>query len=179
MRKARLDGEALWQYAVRALARRAHSAAELRAKLLQRAEKASDVEPALARLKDLGYLNDRRFAETFAAARLDAGKVGRLRVLHDLRARRVAPAVAEQTVNSVYRDVDEPQLIDDYLRRKLHLDARPQLLADEKQLAAAFRRLMRAGFSRGNVVRALKQYTRDAAALAAMEAAGDAPEEEA
>jgi len=39
----RLDSEALWQYALRALAGRAHSAGDLRQKLERRAERAGDV----------------------------------------------------------------------------------------------------------------------------------------
>ena len=56
----------LWQYALKILAGRAHSAGEMREKLRRRAARAGDVEEALARLKDLGYLDDRRFAERFA-----------------------------------------------------------------------------------------------------------------
>ena len=98
-RKPRLlNGQKLWEYALRVLAGRASSTGEIREKLRRRAERASDVDDALARLKDYGYLNDRRFAEGFAAARLSNEKLGRARVLRDLRQRRVAPALAESTV---------------------------------------------------------------------------------
>ena len=71
-----LDAEALWQYALRILAGRAYSIGELREKLRRRAQRAADVDEALARLKDIGYLDDRRFAEGFATARLSGDGLG-------------------------------------------------------------------------------------------------------
>jgi regulatory protein len=53
----RLDSDALWEYAVRSLAGRAHSTGELREKLRRRALRAADIDGILARLKDHGYLD--------------------------------------------------------------------------------------------------------------------------
>src|ERR1035437_10526086 len=117
----RLDGSALWTYAIKALAGRAYSTGELREKLRRRAERSAAVDEVLARLKDIGYLDDRRFAEGFAAARLANEKLGRTRVIQDLRRRRVAPSLAERTVQRVYQDVDEEALIEDLIRRKYRL----------------------------------------------------------
>ena len=88
---ARLDADALWEYALRVLSGRAYSTGELREKLRNKAAHAADVDPALARLKDYGYLNDRKFAENFATARLENEGLGKTRVLADLSRRRVAP----------------------------------------------------------------------------------------
>ena len=87
----RLDAEALWGYALKTLGGRAHSSGELREKLRRRAEREGDVDDVLRRLKDSGYLNDQRFAEGFAGARLTNEKFGKTRVIQDLRQRRVAP----------------------------------------------------------------------------------------
>src|SRR5215475_2471462 len=108
----RLDSEGLWNYALRALGGRAHSTGELREKLRRRAERMEDVEETIGRLKERGYLNEQRLAEGYAAARLSNDRLGRTRVLRDLRGRRVAPGLAEKTVGEVYRDVDEPALIE-------------------------------------------------------------------
>src|SRR5215216_4587864 len=91
-----LDAESLWSYALKALAGRAHSTGELREKLRRRAERLSDIDDVIGRLKDSGYLNDRRFAESFANARLSNDRFGEGRVVQDLRQRRVAPALAEK-----------------------------------------------------------------------------------
>ncbi len=97
-KRKRLDADGLWQYALKTLGGRAQSTGELRERLRQRAERVADVDEVLARLKDLGYLSDKRFAEGFAAGRLANQKMGRTRVIHDLRRRRVAPSLAASTV---------------------------------------------------------------------------------
>jgi regulatory protein len=161
-RKPRLlDADSLWSFALKALAGRAHSTGELREKLRRRAERPADIDDVLARLKENGYLDDRRYAEGYATARLANEKFGRTRVLRDLRQRRVAPALAEKTVQHVYEDVDEPALIEDWIRRKYRLSPREGLFRDEKDLAAAYRRLLRAGFRSGEVIRALKRFAKN------------------
>src|ERR1700685_4544252 len=113
-KRAPLDAAALWEYALRVLAGRAHSSGELREKLRGRAEPPADVDPTVARLKEYGYLDDRQFAESFAAARLENEGLGKGRVLADLSRRRVAPAVAQQTVGKVYENVSEGSLAEDF-----------------------------------------------------------------
>ena len=78
----------------------------------------SDIDDVLARLKNTAYLDDRRFAESFATSRLSNEGLGKGRVIQDLRQRRVAPALAEKTVGKVYEEVDEQALIDDFIRKK-------------------------------------------------------------
>jgi regulatory protein len=161
MKAASLDAEGLFAYAVRVLAGRAHSAGELKEKLRRRAAKAADVDATLARLKSYGYLDDRAFAESYAASRLENQGLGPQRVLRDLRERRVAPPVAERTVRKIYQDVDEEKLIEDFLQRKYRAKSREGLFQEPKDLAAAYGRLMRAGFSPGNIIRVLKRVAKD------------------
>jgi regulatory protein len=66
-RSRRLDATALWEYALKSLAGRAQSTGELREKLRRRAARAGDIDDVLGRLKRDGYLDDRRYAESFAA----------------------------------------------------------------------------------------------------------------
>jgi regulatory protein len=157
----RLDEAALWDYAVKTLAGRAQSAGQLRVKLQMKAQRQADVDAVLARLKEYRYLDDRKFAESFAAARLENQQFGKGRVLRDLRQRRVAPAVAERTVAKVYETVDEPALIEDFVRRRYRSASRQGLFQDDKELAAAYRKLLHAGFSSGNILRALKRFARN------------------
>src|SRR2546423_13851040 len=86
----KLGADLLWDYAVRSLSGRAHSIGEMRVKLRAKAESMEDVEPILSRLKDYGYLDDTRFAATFAAARLENQGLGKSRVMSELMRRRVA-----------------------------------------------------------------------------------------
>jgi regulatory protein len=156
-----LDAEGLWSYALKTLGGRAHSIGELREKLRRRAERVSDIDDVIARLKEHGYLDDKRFAEGFASSRLANERFGRGRVIQDLRQRRVAPAVAESTVQRVYEEVDEQALIEEWIRRKYRTAPREGIFQEEKDLAAAYRRLLRAGFRTGEIVRALKKFAKN------------------
>jgi regulatory protein len=174
-KRKRLDAEGLWLYALKALGGRAQSTGELREKMRLRAERITDVDDALARLKDLGYLNDKRFAEGFATARLSNDRLGSIRVIQDLRRRRVAPTLAESTVQKTYEDVDEIALIEDWIRRKYRTTAREGLFSEEKDLAAAYRRLARAGFRSGEIIRVLKRFAKNPELLDAFDPPEEAP----
>ncbi len=177
-RKVRpLDRDRLWAYALKALGGRAHSTGEIREKLRRRAERAGDIDEILARLKDAGYLDDRRYAEAFAAARLTGEKFGRTRVIQDLRRHRVAPALADRTVRKVYEEVDEEALIEEWVRRKYRLAAREGLFQEDKDLAAAYRRLLRAGFASGQIIGVLKRFARNPELLDSFEPPEEAPQE--
>ena len=156
-----LDAGALWEYALRVLRGRAYSSGELREKLRRKAEHASDIDPAMARLKEYGYLDDRKFAENFATARLENEGLGKTRVLADLFRRRVAPAVAQQTVGKVYENVSEEALAEDFVRRKFHMASKETLFQDDKQMASAYRRLMWAGFRSATALAVLKKFARN------------------
>jgi regulatory protein len=170
-----LDQDALMNYAVRALGGRAHSLGEIREKLRRRCLRAEDAEAVIGRLKEAGYLNDRQFAESFATARLENEGLGKMRVLRDLRQRRVAPKLAEQVVEKTFESSDEVQLIENFLARKYRSKPLRQFLAEQKNLASAFRRLRYAGFSAGNSIRVLKRYAREPEALESLE---DSPVDE-
>lgn len=165
----RLDAAALYQYALRALGGRAHSINELRQKLDRRAERAADVAGVLARLKEYGYLDDKRYAEAVASWRKDSQGLGRARALRDLRSRRVAPAVAEKAVAEVYSEADEVAMIEAFLRRKFRSVPLDTFLAQPKNLASAYRRLRVAGFSSANSLRVLKRFASEPEMLDALE----------
>jgi regulatory protein len=173
-----LDGEALWTYALKLLGVQARSTGEMREKLLRRAERPMDVETAIARLKDAGYLDDRRFAEAFAAARLANNKLGRARVIQNLRQRRIAPALAAETVRAVYKDVSEPALIEEWIRHKYHKAPREGLFASQKDMASAYSRMQQAGFPSGEILRALKRFAKNPDLLDGFEPPEPEPDDE-
>lgn len=164
-----LELEGLLAYAARTLAGRAQSSGELREKLKRRAARAGDVDEVIARLKDLGYVNDKRFAESFASWKRENEGLGKTRIVRDLMARRVAPALAKQTADAAYRQVDEIAMIENFLARKYRGKDLGALLQEEKHLASAYRKLRGAGFSTGNSIRVLKRYAAEAEKLEEME----------
>lgn len=155
----RLEAAGLREYALGLLSRRALSANEVRQKLKERAVSPEDIEPLMERLRELGFLNDERFAEGFATARLSNDGHGSQRVLRDLKRRRVAPGLAEEAVKEAFAETDEVQLIEQYLARRYRSKNLPVWLREEKNLASAFRRLRTAGFGAGNAIKVLRQYS--------------------
>ena len=169
-RKPKLFQETdLLNYAVRMLGGRAHSTGELREKLRRRAERAADVDLVLGKLKELGYLNDQQFAESYAASRLENQGLGKMRVLRDLRQRRIAPQLAEQVTEKTYQETNEADLIEEFLKRKYRGKKLGEFLSEEKNLASAFRRLRYAGFGAGTSIRVLKRYASRAEELESLE----------
>ena len=110
----------------------------------------------------MGTLNDQRFAENFAASRLANDKLGRTRVVQDLRQRRVAPALAERTVRKLYQDVNEEALIEEWVRRKYRLASRENLFhgrqGPRRRLPPAAPRGLSAT---GQIIRTLKRFARN------------------
>jgi len=157
-----LEAEALLAYAGQSLSVRAQSLSELRARLKRRAARQEDVDDVLAKLKQAGFLNDGKFAGSFANWRRENQGFGKSRVLRDLMARRVAPTVARQAVDAAFEGVDEIALIESFLSRKYRGKNLGELLNEEKYLASTFRRLRGAGFSAGNSIRMLKRYASEA-----------------
>src|SRR5262249_25166146 len=125
-------------------------------KLVRRAAEKDDVDRVLARLKEYGYLDDGRFAESYAASRLGAQKFGRTRVIRDLRQRRVSSAVAENSVAQVDRDVNETALIEEWVRKKYR-----GFLQTDKDMASAYRRLLHAGFRSADIIGVLKRFAKN------------------
>jgi regulatory protein len=161
----KLDATGLWDYAIRALSSRALSSAEVRAKMLRRADNAADIDPILERLKESKYLDDNRFAENFATARLENHGLGQQRALRDLRGRKVPSATAEKAVTEAYAESDEITLISDFLERKYRNKKLHEVLAAPAGMASAYRKLRYAGFSSGNAILVLKRYSENASDL--------------
>ena len=97
------DVEAAERAALRALARRAHARLDLRRRLVKKQHPPAAVEAALERLALRGLLDDRRFAEQYAALRATRGK-GPARLLRDLQAQGVERRTAEQAVRRALED---------------------------------------------------------------------------
>jgi regulatory protein len=161
----KLDANRLMAFAAQALSARALTISELREKLNRRAADPADVEQILARLKESGYLNDQRFAESYASWRRDDGGFGKTRVLRELMVRRVAPAVAKQASEAAFQGTDEVAMIEAFLQRKYRGKDLGALLQEQKHLASAYRKLRMSGFSTGNSIRVLKRYAEQAELL--------------
>lgn len=98
--------------ALRLLAHRARSVAELRQRLERRDIAAPVVDTTLAWLDERGYLDDRAFAESFVRDRLRLRPRGKRGLLQELRRKGVDPATAEAATAAVLTEesVDQVEL---------------------------------------------------------------------
>ena len=152
----------MFEYAVGYLARRAASSAELAVKLRAKAANPADVDHSIARLREIGYLNDERFAESFVTWRVENEGFGKARLLSDLRARRVPSSLAEPAVEQALEGRNESDMADAWIRRRMPRlaaegNAAEGKIEDQRKLASAWRRLRRAGFSSAAALGALKR----------------------
>ena len=167
MRRAprKLDSEKLWDYALRILAQRPNSSSELKKKLSRRVDSTASVTTVLEKLREYGLADDVKFSEAFATARLQNKGFGRSRVLRDLRAKQIAPRIAQDAVEKTFAGMDETELAKRFLERRYRGKDLAQLLAEEKSLAAAYRKLRMAGFSGNATISALRSYSKHATEL--------------
>ncbi len=154
----KLAGQALWDYALRLMAQRPHSVGELRQKLARRAATPADTSEALEKLREYGMADDGKFSETFATARLQNQGFGKMRVLRDLRTKRVSAKVAEEAIGKVFASTDELALAADFLHRKYRGKDLSAFLQEDKNLMSAYRRLRLAGFSSSSCMTVLRRY---------------------
>jgi len=143
-----LETEAeLYDVAVRALMRRAHSIHEMKQKLERRSDNKLLVQVVMARLKENGLMDDARYAKQFARQRTESRKQGKYR----------------SALEEVAQTSDEAAMVRQRIERKLRSYRGPDTgkKIDEKKIASMYGSLLRAGFSADVVRRELKALTRE------------------
>jgi regulatory protein len=134
----------LYASALRALMRRAHSIHQMKEYLNPRAEDKDLVANVIARLRELNYLDDTRFAAEFARQHASFRKQGRFRIARELRARGVPDAYIDAALDSVFAETDEAASVRARIKRKL---AHVRGALDQRKIASLYGSLLRAGFS--------------------------------
>lgn len=107
--------------AAAALGRRARSAHELERWLLQRGFEQADVADAVARLTEIGAIDDSQFARAFTRSRALGKGMSRRRLAQELSRRGVARPMADAAIAEVMDEesVDERALLEAAARKKL------------------------------------------------------------
>src|SRR5882762_2470249 len=148
----------LYDVAVRALMRRAHSVHEMKQKLERRSDNKLLVQVVMARLKENGQIDDALYAKQFARQRTEGRKQGKFRVARDLRARGVPDKHIDTALKKTAKQNDKPAIMRQRIERKLRSfrgpDTRKKI--DDKKMASIYSSLLRAGFSADVVRRELK-----------------------
>jgi regulatory protein len=133
-----------FERAVKLLAAKPRSVSELRERLLQgRGTSKSTVDEVIERLREYGYLDDERFAFSYASLKVKQRPVGRRRLAQDLKFKKVDKQVADDTLELVYAETPEDDLIDRAIEKRLRVRGRPSNRVEAKSL---FDYLLRQGF---------------------------------
>jgi len=134
-----------FERAVKLLAAKPWSVAELRERLLRGKNIDEEVvETVISRLREYGYLNDERFAFSYASYKVKQKPVGRRRLERDLKLKKIENSVANEALEMVYAETSEEQLIDDAIAKRLRIRGKPKNRAEAKSL---FDHLLRRGFA--------------------------------
>ncbi|MBA2338767.1 MAG: regulatory protein RecX [Pyrinomonadaceae bacterium] len=142
------------QRAVKLLAAKPRSIAELRERLLEKDWSNDEaVDAAIAKLSEYGYVNDEQFAQSFAASRVRQKPIGRTRLARDLQMKKVPKEVADAAIKATYEETPEETLIDEAISKRIRLRGRPQTREETKSL---FDHLLRRGFSHDLVIRKVR-----------------------
>ena len=150
--------EELYDVALRALMRRAHSAQEMHRKLSRYTRNELLVRVVMARLKENGQLNDARFAQQFARNRTQSRKQGEFRIARELRSRGVADPDINAALEASAAENDPAALVRQRIERKLK-SVRGEI--DDRKIASLYASLLRAGFPSDLIRRELKRMTRE------------------
>ncbi len=148
-----------FERAVKLIAAKSRSVEELRERLLEsKYANKSDVEAVIARLREYGYLDDQRFAFSYASLKVKQRPIGRRRLERDLKFKKVDSTVADEALELVYAETPEEELIDRAIEKRVRLRGKPKNRLEAKSL---FDYLLRQGFPFELVSDKVRSISRD------------------
>ncbi|PYS85278.1 MAG: hypothetical protein DMF70_04555 [Acidobacteria bacterium] len=137
--------ERVFQRAAKLLAAKPRSVEELRERLLEgRGATKGAVEAVIVRLREYGYLDDTKFAHSFASLRVQQRPIGRQRLQRDLWLKKIDKQTADAALDQVFAATPEAEMIERAIAKRVRLRGKPKTRADAKKL---FDYLLRQGFA--------------------------------
>ncbi len=134
----------IFERAIKLLSAKPRSVAELRERLLRGKNSNEEVvETVISRLREYGYLNDERFAFSYAAYKVKQKPLGRRRLERDLKFKKIDSGIANEALEMVFAETPEEQLIDQAIAKRIRIRGKPKNRAEAKSL---FEHLLRQGF---------------------------------
>src|SRR5690242_9297195 len=120
-----------FETAVAMLSRRPYSVAELRRALERKFPDSADLPQVLVRLRQLGYLDDAKFAEAYASSLARVRNYGRHRVRRELKSKLVDYRVIDRAVDNAFTSVNERELLERALDKKIRTLRKPVTRSEE------------------------------------------------
>ena len=147
VRDAERSRERTMNRAVKLLAAKPRSVAELRERLLEKLWTNSEVvDRVIDKLKEYGYLDDEQFARNTALSKLRQKPQGRRRLEQTMSRKKLDKATVEAAISEAFEKMPETELIDTAIEKRLRLKGRPETRDELKKF---YDHLMRQGFSYG------------------------------
>jgi regulatory protein len=140
--------------ALKMLAQRELSEAQVRQRLARRGEAQDSIDQAVARLKAEGSINDERVAGLIARTQTRLKSRGRRRVQQQIEAAGIARSVASRAVDEAFQDVDADALLSASLSKRLRGRER---IADDREFQRLFRYLSAQGFDSDRILAHLRR----------------------
>jgi regulatory protein len=148
--------EDTYQAALRMLAGRELSEAQVRQRLARRQHDQGSIDAAIIRLKADGSLDDARAARAIAHSHTTLRKRGKVRVTREIEAAGIASSIARRAVDEAFAGLDVDALLSAALARRLRGDAR---IADDKEFQRLYRYLLTQGFEADQILATLRKRT--------------------
>ena len=150
------DGSA-YATALRLLARRELSEAQVRQRLLGRGLDAGEIETAIARLKSERAIDDERTAEAIARTDTTVKRRGRQRVTRQIERAGIASRTASRAAAEAFENLDEEALLEAALAKRLKGRA---TIDSDKDLQRLYRYLSGQGFDAERIIALLESKRR-------------------
>jgi regulatory protein len=143
--------------ALKMLARRELSEAQIRQRLSKRGETRESIDEAVSRLKAERSIDDERVAGAIARGETSLRKRGRRRVQQQIEAAGISRAVAARAVDETFQEIDPDALLTASLAKRLRGRER---IVDEREFQRLFRYLSAQGFDSDRILAQLRKYNR-------------------
>lgn len=135
------------------LARRPYSVAEIRRALERKFPSDPAIEDAIARLRQLGYLDDKKVAEQVAYSLAHNRAYGPHRLRRELKSKLVDYKHIEPAIEAAYEETDARQVLEQVLERKLRSLKLP---LTRQKVASLCQSLLRRGFNSGDIIKVVR-----------------------
>jgi regulatory protein len=138
--------------ALKMLARRELSEAQVRQRLARRGYDESEIEPAIERLKADRSIDDVRVAGAIARTEVSLKRRGKRRVVQQIQQAGISREAARRATDEIFEDLSEDTLLASALNRRLKSG---RTIVDDREFQRLYRYLTRQGFDADDVVKAL------------------------
>ena len=130
--------------AVKLLAAKPRAVAELRERLLEKAWTNSEiVDRVIDKLKEYGYLDDRKYASDVALSKLRQRPQGKRKLQQSMSQKKIDRDVRDEAISAAFEKLPETDLIDRAIEKRVRLKGRPETREETKKF---YDYLMRQGF---------------------------------